>query len=62
MNYKNLNVYKVVFNDGTIKSVYGFWASHAWFIADQLFPDKTIQGVELESSHIETHEIQAPAA
>jgi hypothetical protein len=62
MNHKNLNIYRVVFEDGDVKSVYGFWASHAWFIADQLFPDKTIQSVELESSHIETHETQAPAA
>lgn len=62
MNHKNLNVYRVVFNDGDVKSVYGFWASHAWFIAEQLFPDKTIQSVGLESAYIETSETQAPAA
>jgi hypothetical protein len=62
VNHKNLNTYKVVFDDGSSKSVYGFWESHAWFIAEQLFPSKTIQNLELESSHIETRETQAPAA
>ncbi len=62
MNHKDLNVYRVVFNDGDVKSVYGFWASHAWFIAEQLFPDKTIQSVGLESAYIKTSETQSPAA
>jgi hypothetical protein len=51
-----------VFSDGDIKSVYGFWASHAWFVAQQLFPDRTIKSIELKSPDIETHENQAPAA
>jgi hypothetical protein len=62
MNHENLDAYRVVFDDGAVESVYGFWASHAWFIAEQLFPDKTIQSLELESSHIKTHETRAPAA
>ena len=62
MNPKNLNIYSVTFENGMVKSVYGFWASHAWFVAQQLFPDRTIKSLELKSPDIETHENQAPAA
>jgi hypothetical protein len=49
MNPKTLNVYTVIFDDGTIERVYGLWAAHGHFIAQQLFPNKKIVNIQLES-------------
>ena len=49
MNPQALNVYTVTFDDGAIERVYGLWAAHGHFIARQLFSDKTIVSIELES-------------
>lgn len=58
MNPATLNIYEVTFSDGTIKKVYGLYASHCWAIAEQLFPGKTIKGLELIDSHNKTDETQ----
>lgn len=42
-----LNVYKVTFIDGTVHKVYGVYPLHGWNIAQQLFPNKVIKGLEL---------------
>lgn len=52
MNPKTLNVYTVIFDDGTIERVYGLWAAHGHFIAQQLFPNKKIVDIGLESPDI----------
>jgi len=49
MNPQALNVYTVIFDDGAIERVYGLWAAHGHFIAQQLFPDKKIVSIESES-------------
>lgn len=49
MNPKALNVYTVIFDDGSIERVYGLWATHSHFIVQQLFSDKKIVSIELES-------------
>ena len=49
MNPQNVMVYTVVFDDGTIRRIYGMWADHARLIAAQLVPDKKVVSVELES-------------
>lgn len=62
MNLKKLKTYKVMLEDGSVENVVGFWAAHAWFIAEQLFPGKKIQDLKLESSDNETHETWTPVA
>lgn len=61
MNPKNLNVYKVTFDDGTVKNVYGVYAAHGWSIAQQLFPAKVVKSLELLKSHTDTNETQHTA-
>ena len=45
--------YRVIFTDGTTKTVYGRYGAHAWAVARDLWPDKCVCFLEYDMTRID---------
>lgn len=53
MTTNKIKQYRVIFTDGTTKTVYGRYGAHAWAVARDLWPDKCVCFLEYDMTRID---------